>query len=493
MNFLEKLGNNLKRNDMDFSKEANCDLAGKCDLYESVCDTTYKCIQVDGDDVWSQDEKTWRTSSASDKCGNLPFELKSHCKMTDENRCFKNPDEDVVTCVFEAKEEAVLPQQIPGNKYMNVSSEEASNMIPCGYSSLDKGGYKVHLATSLEECRSNKIKDKNTKDIIDQSRTFWRIKNDQPERCFAKDCSADSEHWVQINIPAQADQIAQLRTRAWVLGKSFESDGNLYEFDPATETWDRDEDVVLEKIFTHDGTICGINNNGEMFCKRDNNKWVNIAALDTNGNKIRLFDVSGNDLNNETFAIDGQGRPLRLNDENTWEDLSGPNLTSAPQKIGKHIIGKEKSGNKLLKSAVSGEWISKENYDKCRMDVQVDVMKKKLNSQKHKTLNTGQTLKSAFQDLNLRLEDNNLCADSPDLCNTCLCELQGSCKSSKGSCSQRAGWLNTSRISMQYEAISQTFENKLETLIRRNPDTNITNDPILFHEIENEIESKCDV
>lgn len=481
----------MKRNDMEISKDANCALAGKCDLYETVCGTSFKCLQLDtGEYVWSQDENK---GTPSDRCGNLPFELKSHCKMDDKNRCFKNSDESLVSCVFETKEESLLPQQVPVSKYTNVSSDEASNMIPCGYSSLESGGYKVHLASSMEECRSNKMKHKNSKDIIDQSRAFWRIRDDQPERCFATDCSADSEHWVKMEIPAKADQVAQLRTKAWVLGKSFENDGNLYEFDPATQTWDKDEGVVLEQIFTHDGTICGINNNGEMFCKRDNKQWVNVAALDTNGNKIRLYDVSGNDLDNETFAIDGQGRPLRLNDENAWEDLSGPNLNRAPQKIGKHVIGEEKSGKKLLKSAVTGEWISKENWDKCRMDVQIGVMKKKLHSQKDKTLNTGQTLKSAFQDLNLKLEDNDLCANSPELCNTCLCELQGSCKSEKGNCSQRAGWLNTSRISLKYEAMSQTFENKLEMLIRNNPDTNITNDPNIYHEIENEVESKCDV
>ena len=75
----------------------------------------------------------------------------------------------------------------------------------------------------------------------------------------------------------------------------------------------------------------------------------------------------------------------------------------------------------------------------------------------------------------------------------CLCEVQGNCKSETGSCSKRAGWLNTSRISLQYESINQTFENKLEKLIRNNPDKIITNDPSLAYEIENEIESKCDI
>ena len=502
MNLLKSWERNVKRNDMELSKEAGCDLAGKCDLYETVCQTTYKCVQPDegehaGKHLWSKD---LNIGTSSDKCDSLPFELKSYCNMSDEERCFKRPDESNVVCVFESKEKDVLlPNQTYGSKYIKISSQEASDLIPCGYSSLDNGGYKVHLSSSIEECRLNKIKNQNTKNIIDQSRTFWRIKNDQPERCFATDCSADSEHWVQIKIhaeadqiPVKADQIAQLRTRAWVLGQNFESDGNLYEFDPATETWDKDENVVLEKIFTNDGTICGINNNGEMFCKRDNKQWVNVAALDTDGNEIRLYDVSNNNLDNDTFAIDAQGRSLRLNDSNTWEDLLGPNLKHPPQKIGKHIMGKERiSGKEWLRNSNTGGWIPKENWDKCRMDVQIEVMKKKLYSQQGVTLNTSQTLKSAFQDLKLKLEDNDLCANSPELCNTCLCELQGNCKYEEGNCSKRTGWFNSRQLSLNKDMI-ETFENKLEKLIRNNPDTVITNDPIISYEIENEVDSRCD-
>ena len=187
-----KWNDNLQSNRMKMTEEANCEITGECEMYETVCEQEYQCtLMPSGRLEWTKNSSAdvLEEGKPSNRCAPIPVSTQAACGT---NRCYRQSGHEEVHCHI-ASGSPVMPDSIIPNDTMTVSNEEAGHLMPCGYYP-SMGGNEIILGTSSRHCETlNSFQySASYKKVVDSVHAEWRINSQNvAERCAANDCSPD--------------------------------------------------------------------------------------------------------------------------------------------------------------------------------------------------------------------------------------------------------------------------------------------------------------